>query len=76
MNKLFKSYNTKVQLTLVLLCNIFLWLSFNLIWYKVWPADEQMSWRGIVFKATFMGIFWTLIFSWKLVKQYFSKHER
>jgi hypothetical protein len=67
----FKQLNPIIQLMLIYGSNFLLWLSFNLIWYKLWPADEPMSWKGITFKASFISFFCTLIFSWKLIKQCF-----
>ncbi len=72
----FKGLNPNIQLIITFCYNFLFWVAFNFLWYKIWPADEPMSWRGIIFKASFMGIFLTLTFNWKLVKQCFTKHEQ
>ncbi len=67
--------NPWLQLLIAFSFNYFFWLLFYFLFRKVWPDAEEMPIRAMLFKAVFMGIFWTLLFNWAIVKKCFKKDE-
>lgn len=68
----YNEFKPSSKLLLTFLFNCIFWLLAAFIQVLIGLDDESFSWKKILFQTVFMGIFWTIIFSWKLVKQCFS----
>jgi hypothetical protein len=67
----FKNLRPSIRLLITLCLNFSFWFLFHSLSDKLWANDEQITWKEIIFRSTFMGIFWTILFNWKLIKQCF-----
>ncbi|HVG42494.1 MAG TPA: hypothetical protein VM888_12845 [Chitinophagaceae bacterium] len=63
----------KIKLLVIFICNSIWWLFVQYITEVIFPDDKPKSFRSFLFGGLFMGVLWTLLFSWKFVKATFKK---
>ena len=65
----------KVRLLISWIFNCIMWLILEWLIGLVWQTEEVITVKGKLFKALFMGSWWTLFMNWRLVKLSFSKQK-
>ena len=65
----------KVRLLISWIFNCIMWLILEWLIGLVWQTEEVITVKGKLFKAFFMGSWWTLFMNWRLVKLCFSKQK-